>query len=66
MYEEKDIDVKKPLISFSASNLKELREQLHFLRLQRQEQVRNWLAQTPAEMFKLKEEERFSASVYKR
>jgi hypothetical protein len=59
MYEEKDIDVKKPLISFSASNLKELREQLHFLRLQRQEQVRNWLAQTPAEQFDIKEEERF-------
>jgi hypothetical protein len=36
-----------------------LREQLHFLRLQRQEQVRNWLAQTPAEQFDIKEEERF-------
>ena len=59
MNEEKDIEVRKPLVRFSASNLKELREQLHHSRLQRQEQVRNWLAQTPAEMFKLKEEERF-------
>jgi hypothetical protein len=59
MNEEKDIEVRKPLIPFSASNLKELREQLYQSRLQRQEQVRNWLAQTPAEQFELKEEERF-------
>jgi hypothetical protein len=59
MSEEKDVEVKKPLVPFSASNLKELREQLHQSRLQRQEQVRNWLAQTPAEQFEIEEEERF-------
>lgn len=59
MYEEKDVEVNKPLVPFSASNLKELREQLNQSRLERQEQVRNWLAQTPAEQFGIKEEERF-------
>ncbi len=59
MYGEKDIEVKKPVVPFSASNLKELREQLNQSRCDRQEQVRNWLAQTPAEQFELKEEERF-------
>jgi hypothetical protein len=59
MYEEKDVEVKKPLLPFYASNLKELREQLNQSRLERQEQVRNWLAQTPAEQFGIKEEERF-------
>ena len=59
MYGEKDIEVKKPVLPFCASNLKELREQLNQSRCDRQEQVRNWLAQTPAEQFELKEEERF-------
>jgi hypothetical protein len=59
MYQEKDLEVNKPLVPFSASNLKELREQLNQSRLERQEQVRNWLAQTPAEQFGIEEEERF-------
>jgi hypothetical protein len=59
MNEEKDVEVTKPLPAFSASNLQELREQLNQSRLDRQEQVRNWLAETPAEQFQLKEEERF-------
>jgi hypothetical protein len=59
MYGEKDIEVNKPVVPFSASNLMELREQLNQSRCDRQEQVRNWLAQTPAEQFELKEEERF-------
>lgn len=59
MYQEKDLEVNKPLVPFSASNLKELREQLNQSRLERQEQVRNWLAQTPAEQFAIEEEERF-------
>jgi hypothetical protein len=59
MYAEKDIEVKKPLLPFSASNLQELREQLNQSRLERQEQVRNWLAQTPKQNFQIKEEERF-------
>jgi hypothetical protein len=59
MYQEKDVEVNKPLVPFSASNLKELREQLNQSRLERQEQVRNWLAQTPAEQFGIEEEERF-------
>lgn len=59
MYQEKDIEVKKPLVPFSATNLQELREQLNQSRLERQEQVRNWLAQTPAEQFGIQEEERF-------
>jgi len=59
MYEEKDLQVSQPLVPFSASNLKELREQLNQSRLERQEQVRNWLAQTPGEQFSIKEEERF-------
>lgn len=58
MQEEKDFEV-KPLIDFIASNLKELREQLQQSRLQRQEQVRNWLAETPVEQFEVQEEERF-------
>ncbi len=59
MYQEKDLEVNKPLVPFSASNLKELKEQLNQSRLERQEQVRNWLAQTPAEQFGIEEEERF-------
>ena len=59
MYQEKDLEVNKPLIPFWASNLQELREQLNQSRLERQEQVRNWLAQTPAEEFGIEEEERF-------
>jgi len=59
MYQEKDVEVNKPLVPFSASNLKELKEQLNQSRLERQEQVRNWLAQTPAEQFGIEEEERF-------
>lgn len=59
MYEEKDLEVNKPLVPFCASNLQELREQLNQSRLERQEQVRNWLAQTPAEQFSIEEEERF-------
>ena len=59
MYHEKDVEVKQPLVPFSASNLQELREQLNHSRLERQEQVRNWLAQTPAEEFGIEEEERF-------
>jgi len=58
MQEEKSFEV-KPLIDFSASNLKELREQLQQTRLQHQEQVRNWLAETPVEQFEVQEEERF-------
>lgn len=59
MYQEKDIEVKKPLVPFSASNLQELRERLNQSRLERQEQVRNWLAQIPKQKFQIKEEERF-------
>ena len=59
MYQEKDVEVNKSLVPFSASNLKELKEQLNQSRLERQEQVRNWLAQTPAEQFGIEEEERF-------
>ncbi|MBD2125972.1 hypothetical protein NDI39_06790 [Microcoleus sp. ZQ-A2] len=59
MYAEKDIEVKKPLVPLCASNLQELREQLNQSRLERQEQVRNWLAQTPKQKFQIKEEERF-------
>ncbi len=59
MYEEKDIEVKKPLVPFSASNLGELREQLNQSRLKRQEKVHQWLARTPREQFQVKEEERF-------
>lgn len=59
MYHEKDVEVKQPLVPFSTSNLQELREQLNQSRLERQEQVRNWLAQTPAEQFGIEEEERF-------
>jgi hypothetical protein len=59
MYQEKDVEVKQPFVPFSAGNLKELREQLNQSRLERQEQVRNWLAQTPAEQFGIEEEERF-------
>lgn len=59
MNEEKDVQEKKPLASLCASNLQELREQLNQSRLERQEQVRNWLAQTPAQQFELDEEERF-------
>lgn len=59
MYHEKDVEVNKPLVPFCASNLQELREQLNQSRLERQEQVRNWLAQTPAEQFSIEEEERF-------
>lgn len=58
MHEEKNLDV-KPLPRLDASNLKELREQLQQSRAQRQEQVRNWLSETPAEQFEIKEEERF-------
>jgi hypothetical protein len=58
MQEEKDFEV-KPLIDFTASNLQELRSQLQQSRLQHQEQVRNWLAQTPVEQFEVQEEERF-------
>lgn len=60
MNEEKDFEV-KPLSPFSASNLNSLREQLQQSRLQRQEQVRNWLAETPTEQFEVQEEERFLA-----
>jgi hypothetical protein len=59
MYEEKDVEMNKSLVPFCASNLKELREQLNQSRLEHQEQVRNWLAQTPAEEFGVEEEERF-------
>jgi hypothetical protein len=59
MYQEKDLEVNKPLIPLCASNLQELREQLNQSRLERQEEVRNWLAQTPAEEFGIEEEERF-------
>ncbi|GAB4187844.1 MAG: hypothetical protein Fur006_27980 [Coleofasciculaceae cyanobacterium] len=59
MYQEKDLEVNKPLIPFWASNLQELRKQLNQSRLERQELVRNWLAQTPAEEFGIEEEERF-------
>jgi hypothetical protein len=59
MYAEKDIEVKKPLVPLCASNLQELREQLNQSRLERQEQVRHWLAQIPKQKFQIKEEERF-------
>ena len=59
MNEEKDVQEKKPLASLCASNLQELREQLNQSRLERQERVRNWLAETPAQQFELDEEERF-------
>ena len=59
MYEEKDIEVKKPLVPFSACNLGELREQLNQSRLKCQEKVHQWLARTPREQFQVKEEERF-------
>ena len=59
MYEEKDVEVTKPLPPFPASNLQELREQLNQSRCDRQQQVRNWLVETPAEQFELDEEERF-------
>jgi len=59
MYVEKGVAVSKPVVPLLASNLQELREQLHQSRLDHQEQVRNWLAQTPPEQFELKEEERF-------
>ncbi len=59
MYQEKDVEVQKPLIPLCASNLQDLREQLNQSRLERQEQVRNWLAETPAQQFEIKEEERF-------
>ncbi len=58
MHEEKDFEV-KPLIDFTASNLKELRSQLQQSRLRHQEQVRNWLAEIPVEQFEVQEEERF-------
>ena len=59
MYQEKDGNANKLLPPFWASNLQELREQLNQSRLERQEQVRNWLAETPAEQFAINEEERF-------
>ncbi|HBB34958.1 MAG TPA: hypothetical protein DDZ80_15620 [Cyanobacteria bacterium UBA8803] len=59
MYQEQDVEVNQPLVPFSASNLQELRAQLNQSRLERQEQIRHWLAQTPAEQFEIEEEERF-------
>lgn len=56
--EETEIE-EKPLSPFNAGNLKELREQLQQSRLQHQKQVQNWLAETPAEQFEVKEEEQF-------
>jgi hypothetical protein len=44
---------------FAAHTLPELREQLRISRQERQEEVRDWLARTPAEQFKLQEEERY-------
>jgi len=45
--------------AFSARNLQELRKQLLQSRVERQEQVSNWVARTPAEKFKISETERF-------
>ena len=44
---------------FLATTVAELREQLRISRQQRQEEVRNWLAGTPAQDFTLQEEERY-------
>jgi hypothetical protein len=44
---------------FAAHTLPELREQLQISRRERQVEVRDWLARTPAEQFKLQEEERY-------
>ncbi|MGK7877336.1 MAG: DUF6569 family protein [Xenococcaceae cyanobacterium] len=60
MYEEQHTkEVSQPPVAFCASNLGELREQLLASRMKRQEQVGNWLAQTPGEKLKTREEERF-------
>lgn len=60
MYEEQKAEESEtPPLPFAASNLQEVRSLLHESRLALQEQVRNHLAQTPAEKFQIKEEERF-------
>ncbi|MBD2741539.1 DUF6569 family protein [Coleofasciculus sp. FACHB-1120] len=60
MYAQKQAKASdKPVLPFAASNLQELRQQLHKSRQEKQLQVSNWLSQTPAEKFQLKEEERF-------
>lgn len=60
MYEEQhEKPAEKELVPFAASNLEELRSQLHQSRLDLQQQVRNAIANTPAENFQTQEEERF-------
>ncbi|NEP36497.1 MULTISPECIES: DUF6569 family protein [unclassified Moorena] len=49
----------QPTLALCASNLRELRDQLLASRVKWQQQVSNWLAQTPPEKFTTKEEERF-------
>lgn len=59
-FEQKAAGESVPLpVLFTASNLQQLRDQLHQSRQEFHEQVLHQLRQTPAQKFKVKEEERF-------